>query len=131
MLSILGSKEFITKIRNDFFRTIVHPEVPETKALAMETTAIIRAVSTYFSIPQSRLRIHQRAKDNTPRDIAMYLIRNETGKPLHEIGELFDMEKYSSVSSCILRINRRLKVDESLERSISEIQNQLKSQKQT
>ncbi len=125
LLSILGSKEFVTQIRNKFFRSMVHPEIPDVRQLALEAKTIIRAVSGYFKIPQKKLYIHQRAKENIPRDIAMYLIRAETGKTLVDIGKLFQMEKYSSVSNCISRIKKRRLEDKQLSSMIKEIESAL------
>ena len=126
MLSILGSPDFVAQIRNDFYRSVVHPEVPDVKKLALEAKAIMRMVSKYFKIPQKMLFIHQRAKDNIPRDVAMYLIRTETGKTLLEIGALFKMEKYSSVSNCINRVKKRRLEDKYLESTIRDLKSDLK-----
>ncbi|MFQ5842469.1 MAG: helix-turn-helix domain-containing protein [Thermodesulfobacteriota bacterium] len=41
---------------------------------------------------------------NEPRDVAIYLIRNLRCDPLGEIGKSFGIQKYSTVSSAIQRV---------------------------
>jgi putative transposase len=125
VLSILGSRDFIDQIKKGFFRSLVHPEIPDAKKLAKEARAIIQIVSNHFEISQEKLFVHKRARDNTPRDIAMYLIRMETSKPLAEIGELFHMDKYGSVSSCINRIKRRMAEDKHLNQTLELIKSNI------
>jgi len=104
---------------------MVHPEVPDAKKLEREANTIIQVVSHHFKIPQDNLFVHQRARDNTLRDIAMYLIRMEPSKPLAEIGELFQMDKYGSVSSWINRVKKRLPDNKQLIQVIGLIRSKL------
>lgn len=56
--------------------------------------------------------------ENEPRDVAMYLMRLLCGEGLLSIGEVMGIRNYSSVSSAVHRIKRKLSMDKKLEKDI-------------
>ncbi len=120
-LSILGSKEFVNQIRNSYFRQLVQPEIPDVKHLAQKATDITEQVCIYFKIEEDDLYKQKRGVDHTPRDLALFLIRTRTGKTLMEIGKIFRIDNYSSVSSAIERIKKRLVSDNNLKNAVRDI----------
>jgi len=47
--------------------------------------------------------------ENEARDLAIYLLRYIRNERLEKIGEKFNLNSYSSVSSAISRVKRRLR----------------------
>jgi len=116
--SIMGSKEFSDKIKTRFFHKMAHPEVPESKDLAPHRVKIIQEVSYYFDVKKDVFFEQRRGWRNTPRDVAVYLVRRITRKKLLDIGDFFKMDNYSSVSSAIDRATKRISEDKNLEQFV-------------
>ncbi|MBW2167216.1 MAG: transposase, partial [Deltaproteobacteria bacterium] len=69
---------------------------------------------------------------NEPRNIAVYLLRQIRGENLNNIGELFNIKAYSTVSSIIRRVSRLEKYDRKIKEQIGKIQDSInKGQRQT
>ncbi len=69
---------------------------------------------------------------NEPRNAAVYLMRKIRRDRLKEIGELFGIGKYSSVSSMIEGTKQRMKTDRSFRKRINDLYRSIiNSQKQT
>lgn len=86
--SMLGSKEFVTRIKDRFFKKKINKEIPASKALAPDLGRIISAVSRYYHTQPSALTGVRRGSENEPRDVAIYLIRTLRSDPLMRIGSL-------------------------------------------
>ena len=97
-------------------------------------TMIISVLSTFSKIPQSygicdlppivqcpTIIISKRGLFNEPRNVAIYLIRRLRGESLKQIGEQFQMKKYSSVSSVIERIKTAMAKDGKLRNRVESI----------
>jgi chromosomal replication initiation ATPase DnaA len=63
----------------------------------------------------------KRGTSNEPRNVAIYLTRTLRRDNLPAIGSVFGMHGYSSVSSAIERIGKRLPIDKELQNRINEI----------
>ena len=63
--------------------------------------------------------------------MAMYLCRELGGHKLREIGVVFGLEKYSSVSSACLSMKARVEKEKRLAWQAKEIKKLLKGQRQT
>jgi chromosomal replication initiation ATPase DnaA len=86
----------------------------------------------YYEIPENDLYKSKRGARNEPRAVAVSLIKRCRRESLKEIGNLFKMEKYSSVSSIIERFKKQLRVDRSLGKCVDECYLMIiKSQEQT
>jgi chromosomal replication initiation ATPase DnaA len=66
--------------------------------------------------------ITRRGVFNEPRSIAVYLLGQIRGDNLNNIGELFNIKAYSTVSSIIRRISRLKKYDRKIKKRIGKIQ---------
>jgi len=119
--SVLGSKEFVAQIKDNFFRQLVHPEIPDSKQTSLEPERVIQVVASFFKLKKEDLFRQRRGKENLPRDLAIYLIRMDTGLTLPKIGKIFGIESYSTVSNSIERINRRKKKNKEIQKIVNKI----------
>ncbi len=107
-------------------------EVPESKSLAPTSDTIISAVCEHYGVSFNELLITRRGIFNEPRNIAVYLIRQIRGENLNSIGELLNIEAYSTISSIIRRVSRLKKFDTKIKNQIGKIQDTInKGQRQT
>jgi putative transposase len=109
--AVLGSGKFISWIKDRFFKKKMHKEVPASKELAPDLNTIISEVSRYYEIRPSTLNAVRRGIKNEPRDVAMYLIRSMRSEPLMRVGADFGLNRYSSVSSAVVRVKIKLQKD--------------------
>ncbi|WP_069804865.1 chromosomal replication initiator protein DnaA [Thermogemmatispora onikobensis] len=80
---------------------------------------IAQAVADYFRIPLEAMCGKQRDKQIViPRQIAMYLIRQETQLSLLEIGQLFGGRDHSTVLHACEKIERAMQLDPGLRRDV-------------
>jgi chromosomal replication initiation ATPase DnaA len=98
--------------------------------LAPSPEQIMSLVTDYFEITREQLMASRRGKENLPRDFAIYLIRRHSRTPLKEIGSLFAISKYSSVSSVIERIKKRSKEDRKVQHYVKELEKNLPDRKE-
>lgn len=99
--------------------------MPESKNLAPTSDSIISAVRDYYKVSFNDLLKTQRGSFNEPRNIAVYLIRYIRGENLNNIGELFNIKRYSTVSSIIQRVGSLRKKDKKFRKHIEIIENRL------
>ena len=109
--SMLGSKEFIAWVKNRFFKKKIDKEIPTSKGLAPDLDRIIYEVNRYYKARPAALTAVRRGIENEPRDVAIYLIRTIRSEPLMRIGARFGLNRYSSVSSVVIRVNTKLHRD--------------------
>jgi putative transposase len=130
--SMLGSEPFVSRMKEKFFRSKKHEEVPASRSLAPEVGEIKEAVCRVYGVEKDTLLSSRRGVVNEPRNVAMYLTRRLRGERLEDIGRGFNISKYSSVSSAIEKIRKELLTNDRLKRRISKIEALLiNSQKQT
>jgi putative transposase len=122
--SILGSKEFVDQTRHHFSRQIVQTEVPVVKDLEIQPESVIKQVCKYFKVKEEALYHQRRGTANIPRHVAIYLVRTKTRITLAEVGEIFQITNYSTVSSSIQRLKKRMNSDPDLLSKVDKI-NQL------
>jgi REP element-mobilizing transposase RayT len=106
--AILGGKEFIRKIKDGFFTAKTNREVPTAKHLAPADREIMTAVLAVYEVEEATLFISRRGSTNEPRDVTIYLLRNLCGQPLQKIAEFLSVRNYSTVSTTLTRVERRL-----------------------
>jgi REP element-mobilizing transposase RayT len=109
--SMLGSEKFISWIKDRFFKKKKDKEVPASRELAPDLDTIISEVSRYYEIRPTTLKAVRRGIENEPRDVAMYLIRSMRSEPLMRVGAGFGLNRYSSVSSAVMRVKAKLQED--------------------
>ncbi len=127
--SMLGSKEFISWVKDRFFKKKIKKEIPASKGLAPDLDRIISEVSRYYDTRPTALTAVRRGIENEPRDVAIYLIRSMRSEPLMRIGAGFGLNRYSSISSVVMRVKTKLKKDRKFKERLTHIEsNILKSQ---
>jgi REP element-mobilizing transposase RayT len=130
--SMLGSEKFISWIKDRFFKKKIDQEVPASKQLAPDLDTIISEVSRYYKIKTTTLKAVRRGIESEPRDVAMYLIRSMRSEPLLRVGAGFGLNRYSSVSSAVMRVKTKLQKDKKLKDRLEHIENKiLKGQTKT
>jgi chromosomal replication initiator protein len=87
---------------------------------------IAEAVAEYYHVPLELICGKQRDKHIVmPRQIAMYLIRQETQDSLLEIGQIFGGRDHSTVLHACEKIERAMNVNPALRREVIAIREQL------
>ncbi len=130
--SFFGPESFITDIKEKYYFKKKSYEVPESKSLAPTSDVIISSVCKHYGVSFNELLIVRRGFFNEPRNIAVYLLRQIRGENLNNIGELFNITAYSTISSIIRRVSKLKKHDKKIKRQIGEIQDMInKGQRQT
>jgi len=121
---ILGSKEFIQKIKNTYILTETPSyEIPDSKIKKIHPsiTTINMKVCEQYLISIKLMKAVSRGIQNEPRDIAVYLARKEGKLSLNEIADHYGFSSYSGVNSTIRRIKQRLKTDKKLSNTINNL----------
>ncbi|UCE50991.1 MAG: transposase [Desulfobacterales bacterium] len=130
--SILGSERFINLVKERFFLQKTDEEVPQAKELAPDIKQIKKKVVEYYGITEDELLQSRRGVFNEPRNVAIYVGRQLRGDSLKQIGEQYQIHKYSSVSSVIERMKALMATDRKLSKRVEKITTTLrKSQEQT
>jgi putative transposase len=131
--AVLGSKDFINRIKERFFPEKTDDEIPQSRELAPEPAQIKKAVCRHYRIvDENELLASKRGVFNEPRNVAIYLNRRLRGDSLKQIAEQFQVKKYSSVGSVIERIKAAVENDRRLRSRIENLVSALsKSQEQT
>ena len=123
--SMLGSNEFISWVKDRFFKKKIDKEIPASKGLAPNADRIISEVSGYYEASHTALTAVRRGLENEPRDVAIYLIRSMRSDPLMRIGAIFGLTQYSSVSSVVMRVKTKLRKDKKFEERLAYIENKI------
>jgi REP element-mobilizing transposase RayT len=130
--SMLGSEKFISWIKDRFFEKKIDKEVPASKELAPDLDTIISEVSRYYEVRPATLKAVRRGIENEPRDVAMYLTRSMRAEPLMRVGASFGLNRYSSVSSAVMRVKTKFQKDRKFKERLAHIEsNILKGQTKT
>ena len=120
--AILGRVEFIDWVKNTFYAEKTHKQVPDSDQLAPEIEQIKSAVCQCYGITNDQLERSVRGISNEPRNVAIYLSRVLRQEGLISISAAFGMQGYSSASSAVARIKKKLPNDKLLRKRISEIE---------
>lgn len=100
----------------------------DTREPRMNSQQIIQFVAEYYHISLEDICSKQRDKYIVmPRQIAMYLIRQETQASLLEIGQLFGGRDHSTVLHACEKIDRAINTDSTLRQEIVAIREQIMS----
>ncbi len=103
---VLGSEKFIDWVKGRYYTSTFNLEVPQTKELAPSGVLIINTVCGFYNISTDQLYVSRRGEFNEPRNVAIFLMRKLRCDSLNEIGRQFQMDKYSSVSSILVRMKK-------------------------
>jgi len=130
--SLLGPKDFLDWVKATYKDIKAIDELPQMRELNPDANKIISSVCNYYDVEYKDLLISKRGTFNEPRCVAIYLVRRLRHDSLKEIGEIFGLEKYSSVSSIIQRMKTRIQNNRKIKMRIKKMETELrKSQEQT
>jgi chromosomal replication initiator protein len=118
---------------SDLSGVVLTPEVVESaltdispRSGGLTADQIIAAVALQFGVDEDHLLSRDRSREVAlPRQIAMYLIREETGNSLPSIGEALGGRDHTTVMYGCDKISERLETDESLRRQVSAVRERL------
>ena len=129
---ILGTEQFIEYVKSKIIRTETDDEIPQLRALSPDIDQIKKTVCSHYQIKDQYLLQSKRGVINEPRNVAIYLTRRLRGDSLNQIGKHYGINKYSSVSSVILRTKKLINEDRNLRNRIANLISTInKSQEQT
>ena len=72
--------------------------------LAPDPDRILEAVANLYKVRIDNLHISRRGYFNEARNVAIYLMMRLRGDTLNLVGEVFGINKNSTVSSCVYRV---------------------------
>ena len=121
---------------SDLSGTPLSPELVEAslsdlmpRGSALRPDRIIAAVAQHFGIDEDRLLSRERSQlVALPRQVAMYLIRQETDASLPQIGDALGGRDHTTVMYGCGRIADRLETDEALRRQVLAVRERLFNQ---
>jgi len=130
---ILGSKDFVERVKEEIEERVKRDEeISDARRLLRPGIGqIVSATARVYGKKEEEFRKKRRGHGNEARAMAMYLCRELGGHRLREIGVVFGLEKYSSVSSACLSMKARVEKEKRLARQAKEIKKLLKGQQQT
>jgi len=115
-----------TDLTMDVARAAMSSLVNDTRDSRLNSRQIAEAVAEYYRISLEDMCGKQRDKHIVmPRQIAMYLIRQETQASLLEIGQLFGGRDHSTVLHACEKIDRAFNLNPILRREVIAIREQL------
>ena len=87
---------------------------------------VLHAVSRTFGVSEERILGRERTREVAlPRQIAMYLLREEGGVSLPQIGDLIGGRDHTTVLYACDKVNDLMETDDRLRRQVSQIREQL------
>ena len=107
-------------ITADLAQTMLQNLLYNPRRQSLSPEKIVEAVAKYYNVPVEQLR--GKARDRqivTPRQIAMFLMREETEAPLMRIGEALGGRDHSTVLHGCDKIERELAENDDFRRDIS------------
>jgi len=129
---LLGSRDFIDRLKARFRNLRDRPEIPESKVLSPGIDSIKMAVCDAYKTDRSDLLSSRRGMTNEARNVAIYLCRRLSGETLAGIGKEFHLDNYGSVSSVVSRMKKTLRHDVRLRKRVDRVERQLrKAQNET
>lgn len=129
--AIMGGESFKDMIREKFASLLNRTEIPEAKTLVPDVERVIAAAYEFYGVSRAELMQSRRGVSNPGRDAAIYLVRTLCRMSLPEVGQVFGIKNYSSVSSAVQRVKARLKTGK-MKKILEAIrQKALKGQKRT
>jgi len=125
---ILGSKEFIEKIKESVRESELDKEIVERKRLTdyVAPEEILAVVTKYFQTSMKVLR-NQKSRNNTAKKVAIYLIKRYSGLNNNEIGKLFGGVHYSAISKTSTRLEVEMENDEKLYKLVKDVMSNVKT----
>ena len=119
--SILGKEDFVYWVKNRFFESKVHIEVPDSRLLAPDKEKIQELICRTYGIAKEELVKSKRGTFNEPRSVAIYLTRMIRSDGLIAICKDYNLKKYSSASSIVENVKKKLLKDKKFRNRVNEL----------
>ncbi len=103
-----GDDDFLKQLKRKYFEDKRNPQIPESAELSPELWEIKKEVNSYYGVASAELIKSRRGQFNEPRNMAIYLVRMLRKDSLMDISAEFNLGGYSSASSVIQAMKRRL-----------------------
>jgi len=121
----LNAVPVTTQLAQEILQNILYN--PRQKTLS--PTKIVETVARYYGVPAEQLRGKARDKQIVlPRQIAMYLMREETEAPLLRIGEALGGRDHSTVLHGCEKIEREMAENDDFRRDVGALREMLYSE---
>ena len=121
--TFLGDEKFVRWLKGKFFEQKHDPQIPESKILAPDLETIKKAVCSYYRVDGSELLKNRRGKFNEPKSVAIYLVRMLRNDGLLNISFEFGLKGYSSASSVLEGLRKKIQKNRQLRKRVEEIKN--------
>ncbi len=118
---IIGSDEFINKIKLEFRYSELSHEVIERKFLRPTLDQILTAVSDAFKIAPIQIMRTSRSSVNHARIMTMFIAKNYFCYKLIEIAEFFGVDSYQTISKLTLWQSKEIPHDTYLMSRLTEV----------
>lgn len=122
-LPVIGSKNFIEKIKNEI-PIKINQEIPEQRRLLKlyipEIEDVINVVSCFYQVSREAITVGQRGKFNKPRAVAIYLSILLCQKSYTKIAEELGVSR-TAISSCLSKFNNSLLSNEQLKNEVESL----------
>lgn len=121
--SIIGQSKIKGKILSTHeTEEIIKKRSKPIKIITIEQ--IIKTITAFYNINEKNLSEKTRRKEIVkPRQIAMYLLRNDLSESYPSIGRRFGQKDHTTVIHAYKKINETIKTDKKLEQEINNIRN--------
>lgn len=97
-----------------------------TRSVSVTPEEIVEVVASFYGLPPEALKGRGRKREIAlPRQLAMYLVREETNASLPEIGKILGDRDHTTVLYGYEKINALIEEDEGLRREVIAIKNRL------
>ncbi len=123
--AFLGDESSVNRLKARFFKEKIHPQVPDSQALAPEVRQIMEAVCFQYRLSFSELIKCRRGRFNEQRAVAIHIVRMLRKDSFAAIGLAFGLRSYSAVGAVLDSIQKRLASDPELDERCQRIQRSL------
>ena len=113
-------------VTTDLAQTILQNILYNPRRQSLSPERIVETVAKYYGVPSDQLRGKARDKQIVlPRQIAMYLMREETESPLLRIGEALGGRDHSTVLHGCEKIEREMSANDDFRRDVNSLRESL------
>ena len=115
-------------INVDLAAKLLQDVIPSSEARTLSVDTISRTVASYYHISMEEMKGKRRDKHIVfPRQVAMYLIREETASSLPAIGQAFGGRDHTTVLHSYEKISTESREDQRLQSDLRKIREMLYS----
>ncbi|MFP4445016.1 MAG: transposase [Desulfosudaceae bacterium] len=126
--SFLGDAGFVDWVKRRFYADgWGEDEIPQARELAPDVDWIVHTVAGFYKVDEEQIYASRRGFSNEPRNVAIYLTRKLRRDTLTQIGSDFAINRCSSVSSIIGRLEKRVQADAGFKKRVDRVMEQIRA----